>query len=92
MSIKDDEFYAKALKSPRIVQAATRLAPLAKDQGWDYEQFLAAVLEAELTARAASGNAIRQRNAHFPQPKTLTDFNFDYQNALKPRSSLLENH
>lgn len=83
MSIKDVEFYAKALKSPRIVQAATRLAPLAKDQSWDYEQFLAAVLEAELTARTASGNAIRQRNAHFPQPKTLADFNFDYQIALK---------
>lgn len=83
MSMKDVMFYAKALKSPRIGQVAPRLASVAKEQGWEYEQFLAAVLEAELVARTASGNAIRQRNAHFPQPKALTDFNFDYQPGLK---------
>ena len=46
---------------------------------WPYEQFLEALLEAEVFARDASGARQRIRHAAFPQHKTLGDFDFTAQ-------------
>jgi DNA replication protein DnaC len=72
-------YLSSALKAPRITEAATRLADQARDAGWTYEDYLAAVLEREVSARNASGAQLRIKAAGFPSPKTLEDFDWDAQ-------------
>jgi len=82
-TIKQIEFLARALKAPRIRDSASRLADQARDAGWSHEEYLAAVLDREVAARDASGAQLRIRAAGFPSRKTLDDFVFDHQPALK---------
>ncbi|ALE04596.1 DNA replication protein (plasmid) [Arthrobacter sp. ERGS1:01] len=77
------DYYAKALKAPRIRDSAARLAEQARDIGWSHEEYLAAVLSREVSAREASGAEIRARVAGFPARKSLDDFNFEHQPGLK---------
>lgn len=70
-SVKQLHYLASALKAPRITEAATRLADQARDAGWSFEDYLAAVLEREVSARNASGAQLRIRAAGFGAPKTL---------------------
>src|SRR5215213_2752640 len=72
-AVKQIHYLAAALKAPRIVEAAGRLADQARDAGWTHEDYLAAVLEREVSARNASGAAQRIRWAGFPARKTLDD-------------------
>lgn len=76
-------FLARALKMPRIPKAATTFAKTARDEGWDYEQFLAAVLSEESNQREVHGSAARVKTARFPQVKTLDDFDFSFQRSVK---------
>ena len=80
--IKTILHYAQALKAPRIRESAARLAEQARDAGWTHEEYLAAVLSREVSAREASGAATRIRSAGFPTRKSLEDFNFDQQPTL----------
>jgi len=82
-SIKQIHYLAAALKAPRITESAQRLAGQARDAGWTHEDYLAAVLEREVSARNASGAALRIRAAGFPARKTLEDFDFDAQPAIR---------
>jgi DNA replication protein DnaC len=75
---KQIRFLAAALKAPRISEAAQRLAGQARDAGWTHEDYLAAVLEREVSARQASGAQLRIRAAGFPARKMLEDFDFDF--------------
>ena len=77
------EYYSRAMKAPRIREAATRLADQAREGGWTHEEYLAAVLSREVAAREASGAELRARAAGFPARKSLEDFNFDHQPGLK---------
>lgn len=52
---KQIDYLARALKAPRIREAATRLAGQARDAGWSHEEYLAAVLDREVSARGAAG-------------------------------------
>jgi hypothetical protein len=54
-ALKQVLFAAAALKAPRIAQAAERLATQAADANWSHLDYLAAVLDREVAARAASG-------------------------------------
>ncbi|GAA1906962.1 hypothetical protein GCM10009814_40400 [Lapillicoccus jejuensis] len=56
-AVKQLTYLASALKAPRILEAAGRLADHARDAGWTHEEYLAAVLEREVAARNASGAA-----------------------------------
>jgi DNA replication protein DnaC len=76
-------YLAGALKTPRITEAASRLADQARSANWDYEDYLCAVLEREVSARAASGAELRIRAAGLPARKTLGDFDFDVQPAAR---------
>ncbi len=60
-AIKDVTYYTSALKAPRIQASFARLADTGRAQGWTFEEYLAAVLEAEVTAREASGAEILKR-------------------------------
>ncbi len=76
-------FYARALKAPRIAETARALAERAREEGWEHERYLAAVLDAEVTARQTHGGEHRVRAARFPQVKTLDDFDFSFQRSVK---------
>jgi DNA replication protein DnaC len=88
-SIKQIHYLAAALKAPRITEAAHRLADQARDAGWTHEDYLAAVLEREVSARNASGAELRIRAAGFPARKTLEDFDFDAQPANRTQVGAL---
>ena len=84
-SVKQISYLAAALKAPRITEAALRLADQARDAGWSHEEYLAAVLEREVSARNASGAELRIRAAGFPAIKTIEDFDWDTQSAIRPQ-------
>src|SRR5215211_7832148 len=88
-SIKQIHYLAAALKAPRITEVAQRLADHARDTGWTHEDYLAAVLEREVSARNASGARLRIRAAGFPARKTLEDFDFDAQPASRQQVGAL---
>jgi len=88
-TMKQLRYLAAALKAPRITQAAQRLADQARDAGWTHEDYLAAVLEREVSARNASGAQLRIRAAGFPARKTIEDFDFDAQPAIRQQIAAL---
>lgn len=73
------EYYARALRAPRISDGFRRLGDQARDAGWSHEEYLAAVLSREVSEREASGAATRIKAARFPAHKDLEEFNFDHQ-------------
>jgi DNA replication protein DnaC len=88
-TMKQLRYLAAALKAPRITEAAARLAEQARDAGWTHEDHLAAVLEREVSARNASGAQLRIRAAGFPARKTLEDFDWDAQPAIRQQAAAL---
>ena len=88
-SVKQLQYLASALKAPLITEAAERLADQARDAGWSFEDYLAAVLEREVSARNASGARLRIRAAGFGAPETLEDFDFDAQPAIRNQIAAL---
>jgi len=80
---KQLDYLARALKAPRIREAAARLGDQARDGGWTHEEYLAAVLDREVCARDASGAQLRIRAAGFGATKTIEDFVFDHQPGLR---------
>jgi DNA replication protein DnaC len=88
-AVKQITYLASALKAPRITEAAGRLADQARDAGWTHEDYLAAVLEREVSARNASGARLRIRAAGFGAIKTLEDFDFDAQPAVRQQVGAL---
>ena len=71
------------LKAPRVLERLEQTAARARAQEWPYEQFLEALLEAEVFAREASGARQRIRHAAFPARKTLEDFDWQAQPAAE---------
>jgi DNA replication protein DnaC len=88
-SIKQITYLAGALKAPRITEAAARMADQARDAGWSFEDYLAAVLEREVSARNASGAELRIKAAGFPSRKTLEDFDWDAQSSARQQIAAL---
>ncbi len=86
---KQITYLAGALKAPRITDAAVRLADQARDAGWSFEDYLAAVLEREVSARNASGAELRIKAAGFPARKTLEDFDWDAQPTARAQVASL---
>jgi DNA replication protein DnaC len=76
-------YLSRALKAPRIRETATLLADRAREESWDFESYLAAVLSEEVSARDAHGGEHRVKAARFPQVKTLDDFDFSFQRSVK---------
>jgi DNA replication protein DnaC len=78
-AVSQIEYYARALRAPRISEAFRRLGDQARDAGWSHEEYLAAVLSKGVAEREASGANLRIKAARFPGHETLEDFNFDHQ-------------
>ncbi|MCK3769774.1 IS21-like element helper ATPase IstB [Microbacterium aerolatum] len=87
--VKQLTYLAGSLKAPRILEAAGRLAEQARASGWSFEDYLAAVLEREVSARNASGARLRIRAAGFPAVKTVEDFDWDQQSAVRQQVASL---
>jgi DNA replication protein DnaC len=85
MSSTDSEIVhlSRALKAPRIKDAAGPLAERARQENWTFETYLARVLEEEVLARETSGGQLRVRAARLPAIKTLDDFDFTFQRSVK---------
>jgi DNA replication protein DnaC len=81
-ALKQIEYYATALKAPRIRDSAARLADQARDAGWTHEEYLSAVLSREVSSRESSGSELRIRAAGFPARKAIEEFSFDHQPGL----------
>lgn len=88
-AVKQITYLAGALKAPRITEAAGRMADQARDAGWSFEDYLAAVLEREVSARNASGAELRIKAAGFPARKTLEDFDWDAQPTARQQIAAL---
>lgn len=88
-AVKQITYLAAALKAPRIIEAATRLADQARDADWTHEDYLAAVLEREVSARNASGAELRIKAAGFAARKTLEDFDWDAQPTIRQQIGAL---
>jgi DNA replication protein DnaC len=88
-AMKQIRYLAAALKAPRITEAAARLAAQARDASWTHEDYLAAVLDREVAARSASGAQLRIRAAGFPARKTVENFDFDAQPAVRQQIAAL---
>jgi DNA replication protein DnaC len=73
----------------RITEAATRLVDYVRDAGWTHQEYLAAVLDRAVAARNASGAQLRIRAAGFAARKTLEEFDWDAQPAVRQQIAAL---
>ena len=76
-------FLTRAPKAPALRDAVPSLAERARQESWTHEEFLAACLQREVSARESHGGEGRIRAARFPARKALEDFDYDYQRSLK---------
>jgi DNA replication protein DnaC len=76
-------YLTRALKAPTLREAIGRLAERARTETWSYEEFLAACLQREVSARESHGGEGRIRAARFPSRKSLEEFDFDHARGLK---------
>jgi DNA replication protein DnaC len=76
-------YLTRVLKTPTIGRVWEDLAVQARDLSWSHEEYLTAVLERQVVDRESAGTMMRIRTAHFPQVKTLEDFNLDHLPSLR---------
>src|ERR1700712_4918226 len=76
-------FLTRALKAPTMRDAVPRLAERARAESWTHEEFLAACLQREVSARESHGGEGRIRAARLPGRKSLEEFDFDHSRGLK---------
>src|SRR5690242_19850048 len=76
-------YLTRALKAPTLRTAIERLAERARTETWTYEEFLAACLQREVSARESHGGEGRIRAARFPARKSLEEFDFNHARGLK---------
>jgi DNA replication protein DnaC len=77
--------YTKALKLPAFAAEYQGLVRQATDVGWDYEDFLRELLEAELRSREERTAKRRLKEARFPDVKTLEQLDWEALNGISRR-------
>jgi DNA replication protein DnaC len=82
-TLSEIAYLTRALKAPALRDSVQRLGDRARAEGWTHEQFLAACLQREVSARDSHGGEGRIRAAKFPARKALEEFDFDHQRSLK---------
>lgn len=78
--------HLKQLKLTSILRHYAPLARQARENGWDYEDFLLSLTESEIQARSDNRLKRRIRDARFPLLKTMENFDFDAVPNLDKRS------
>jgi DNA replication protein DnaC len=79
--VSDAVAAARMLRLPVVADQIATMADQARDLGWSFEEYLAALLQRQAGAREANGATTRIRRAHFPKTCTLDDFNWAYQST-----------
>jgi DNA replication protein DnaC len=69
--------YLKQLKLPAIAKHCAQVAREARQAGKSHEEFLLALLQAEVAQREVSRQKLRLAQARFPMLKTLESFQFE---------------
>lgn len=78
--------HLKTLKLPAIAREYPGRARQARDAGWDYEEFLRELLEAEVASRRQRAAAAKLKAAQFPDHKTLDQIDWQaLQGVAKPK-------
>jgi len=78
--------HLRALKLPGVAREYPVLARQARDEGWEYEEFLHQLLEVELRSREDRVAARRLQEAHFPVIKTLDQLDWQaLQGVSRPK-------
>ena len=72
----------KALKLPGVAKGFHDVARQARDAGWEPEEYLLELLEAEVRSRSENVSKQRRQEAHFPATKVLDNFDFAAQPNL----------
>src|SRR5580658_3686945 len=80
---RDLVYLCRELKHPSLLAGVERLGERARADAWSHEDFLAACLEREVSARQSHGGEARIKAAHFPARKTLEDFDFEHQRSVR---------
>lgn len=88
-TVKQLTWLSASLKAPRILEAAGRLADQARDAGWSFRTTWPRSWRREVSARNASGADMRIRSAGFGARKTMEDFDFDQQPAVRNQVAAL---
>jgi DNA replication protein DnaC len=70
------ETYLKKLRLPSVAQHYRKLALQAAQSNLTHEQFLLALLEQQIQSQEENTRTARIKQARFPLPKTLEQFNF----------------
>jgi DNA replication protein DnaC len=66
----------RQLKMPGAARAFEALARQAREEKWSFEDYLHEILTVEIVSRRESAIRERLRDAHFPETKTLDQFDF----------------
>lgn len=84
------ESYLRLLRLPAINREYEAVAREARDQGWDYEEYLKQLVEAEVRSRQDKGVGLRLKQARFPDLKTLDQLDWSAMEGLsRPKISEL---
>lgn len=84
------EEHLRTLKLPAMAREYAARARQARDGGWDYEDFLRELAEAEVTSRRDRTAARRLKAAQFPDIKTLEQIDWEaLKGVSKPKLSEL---
>jgi DNA replication protein DnaC len=70
------ETYLKKLRLPSVAQHYRKMASQAAQSNLTHEQFLLALLEQQVQSQEENTRKARIKQARFPMPKTLEQFNF----------------
>jgi DNA replication protein DnaC len=80
------EAHCRELKLPRVLREYAPLVRQARQDGWDYEEFLVQLLELEVHGRRDATAARRIREARFPDVKTLDLIDWEaFQGISRPK-------
>ena len=74
----DLEHGLRRLKLASMRQVAPELLVTAKTQRWTPEELLRSLVEIEINARDASNVRLRSKQACFPTPKTIAEFEISF--------------
>ncbi len=70
------------LKLPTIQSLHQSLAQQAAGEGWTHQQYLEKLISEEALQRQQRARERRIRQAHFPTPKTLEQFNWQWPTSI----------
>jgi len=76
-------YLTRALKAPTLRESVAWLAERARAENWTHEEYLAACLQREVSARESHGGEGCIRAARFPAQKSLEEFDFDHARGFK---------